>query len=288
MENHTEIEILEWLKRWGEAREDVRAIILTSSRSNPNAQIDRFSDYDPILVVSDIWQYIDDRWLGDFGKVLTVYRDPIRKEYGYERFTRVTQYEDGLKIDFSLWPVGILKSILEQSTLPDYLDIGYRVILDKDKLTTSLKAPTYKAYIPVPPTESEYLALVEEHFSEANYVAKHLCRGDLIPAKYILDTTMKFEDLRKMLEWQMEIEHNWSIKPGAYGKGLQKYIKPELWDKLVKTYVGTDIEENWNALFATIDLFREVAEEVGKALGYHYPVDLYERSIRYLKMVKNS
>lgn len=286
MENHTEIEILEWLNKWGKAREDVRAIILTSSRSNPNAQIDRFSDYDPILVVTDIKRYIDDRWLGDFGKVLTVYRDPIRIEYGFERFTRVTQYEDGLKIDFSVWPVGLLKSILELPALPDYLDIGYRVILDKDKLTVSLKAPTYKAYIPVPPTESEYLTLIEEHLSEANYVAKHLCRGDLIPAKYILDTTMKFEDLRKMLEWQMEIEHNWSIKPGAYGKGLQKYIKPEIWDKLVKTYVGTETEENWKALFATIDLFREVAEEVGKALGYTYPVGLYERSMQYLKKIK--
>jgi hypothetical protein len=37
---------------------------------------------------------------------------------------------------------------------------------------------------------------VEEFFHEATYVAKHLRRDDLLPAKYNLDHAMKQRDLR--------------------------------------------------------------------------------------------
>jgi aminoglycoside 6-adenylyltransferase len=41
--------------------------------------------------------------------------------------------------------------------------------------------------------------------------------------------------------------------------------------ELERTYVGTDVDENWDALFATIELFRRVAKEVAAALGIAYP-----------------
>jgi hypothetical protein len=33
-------------------------------------------------------------------------------------------------------------------------------------------------------------------------------------------TIMKYQCLRKMMEWRMEIDLNWSLKPRAGGKGL--------------------------------------------------------------------
>ena len=49
----------------------VRAMLLTSSRADPKAHLDLFSDYDVILVVTDIHPFFEDRtWLQDFGQVL--------------------------------------------------------------------------------------------------------------------------------------------------------------------------------------------------------------------------
>ena len=56
----SEQEMLRQLTAWAEAREDVRAAILTSSRANPRANPDIFSDYDVILAVRDIKPYKDD------------------------------------------------------------------------------------------------------------------------------------------------------------------------------------------------------------------------------------
>ncbi len=273
---------------WGEARSDVRAMLLTSTRTMPDAAVDRFSDYDIVLAVTDVMPYFDDRsWLGDFGQVLVVYRDPIRQLHGLDRFAYITQYEDGLKIDFTLWSAGIPARIAATGALPDDLDVGYAVLLDKEGLTRDLKAPARRAHIPARPTVAHYLTLVEDLFHEATYVAKNLWREELLPAKYSLDHVMKQVDLRKMLEWHIETEHGWALKPGAYGKGLKKHLAPELWKELERTYAGASLEENWDSLFRTIDLFRRVAVEVGDRLGYAYPRDLDRRAVAYLQRVQS-
>ena len=283
----TEDEVIQRLIRWGEERAAVRAMLLTSTRAIPNAPLDDFSDYDVILVVTDIRRFYEDRaWLEDFGRVLVGFWDPIGLEYGFERSGNVIQYEDDLKIDFTLWPVEILRRIEEEPELPDELDAGYAILLDKDGLTNGLKAPTYQGYIPTPPTEEAYQLTIEEFFVDSAYVAKSLWRDELMPAKWVLECSMKQAYLRPMLEWLIEIEHDWSVKPGNLGKGLKKRLPPEIWSELEDTYVGGGVEENWEGLFRTIGLFRKVAIEVGEHLGYAYPNELDGRMMAHLQKVK--
>jgi aminoglycoside 6-adenylyltransferase len=263
-------------------------MLLTSSRAIPHAPADVFSDYDVILAVRAVRPFYADRtWLGAFGPVLVVYRDPLEPYDGFQKSAYVTQYENGLKIDFTLWPVEILQRVAAEPQLPAEFDAGYRVLLDKDHLTDGLKPPTYAAYIPKPPTESEYQTVVELFFHEATYAAKHLWRDDLMAAKYNLDHAMKMENLRRVLEWRMEIDHQWSVKPGPYGRRLKKWLRPDLWTELENTYTGAGLEANWEAMFRTIALFRKAAIEVGERLGYAYPHDLDRRAVAYLERVKN-
>ncbi len=279
--------VLRHLAQWAQQHQSVRAILLTSSRANPSTALDVFSDYDITLVVVDIHPFFEDRkWLGEFGEVLTVYRDPLKHTQGVEHFAYVAQYADGTKIDFTLWPIQLLVQLRTDAKLPDSLDIGYAILLDKDHLTHGLKRPTYEAYIPAPPTAAAYASAIEEFFSETTYVAKNLWRDHLLPAKYSLDHVMKHIYLRKMLEWRMEIDHNWRARPGAHGKGLKAQLDPAIWSALEATYVGANREENWQALFRTIDLFRKVAIEVAVQLGYAYPHDLHDRVQKYLLKVR--
>lgn len=281
-------QVIDSLIFWADDEPRVRAMVLTSSRAIPGAPIDILSDYDVILALTEVQPFFEDRaWLEAFGRVLVLYRDPLRPHRGFPVSGYVTQYESGLKIDFRLWPVENLRQVVADTQLPDELDAGYRVLLDKDHLTSGLRSPTYKAYIPAPPTESEYLTVVELLFHEATYVAKHLWRDDLMAAKYNLDYAMKQEDLRPMLEWLIEIEHGWSVRPGPYGRRLKRWLRADLWAELEDTYAGAGLEANWEAMFRTIALFRTVAVEVGEHLGYAYPHDLDRRAVAYLETVRN-
>jgi aminoglycoside 6-adenylyltransferase len=282
-------QVIQQLVDWGERQTLVCAVILTSSRAIPHAHTDVFSDFDVILVLHKIKPFYDDRsWLETFGSVLAVYRDPLILDRGFERSAYVTQYESGLKIDFSLWPVELLKQIASQTALPPEFDAGYRILLDKDNLTDGLQQPTYSSYIPKPPTDVQYQTTMEEFFLDTTYVAKFLWRDDLMAAKHILDHSLKQEYLLRMLEWRIEIDHAWSIKTGPYGRGLKRWLPPDAWADLEDTYTGADLDSNWTALFRTIDLMRRVAIEVGQNLGYSYPDNLERRVRSYLLKVRES
>ncbi len=71
-------------------------------------------------------------------------------------------YTDTIKIDYTLWPDALLERVAEQAVLPEELDEGYRVLLDKEGRTAHWKRPTHRAFIPARPTAAEYQAVVEE------------------------------------------------------------------------------------------------------------------------------
>lgn len=285
--DHNEEKTLQRLIDWGQQRADIRALIQTSSRTNPHAPVDALSDYDVIVVVEAVEPFLQDRsWLAVFGTVLVYYQDPLREEQGYPRFAHITEYEDGPKIDFTFWPVGLLQTLAAGPELPRDLDVGYRVLLDKDGLTAGLPAPGHRAYIPAPPTEEEYLQVIRLFFHESTYVAKNIWRDELLPALYSFDHIMKHEHLRQMLEWYYEVENGWSVKTGAYGRGLKRRLPSELWAQFERTYAGADLRAAWQALYTTFAVFRQAAEHVGQALGYAYPEALHARVLAHLRRVQ--
>lgn len=280
---------IQQLIKWAKDQETVRAMLLTSTRAIPHATVDLLSDYDIILVVQDIHPFhVDRRWLQAFGQVLVSYWDPIQPDptYGFAYFGNVIEYGDGLKIDFTLWPVALLQRIVNESTLTAELDAGYQILLDKDHLTAGMPPPSYTAYIPMPPTNEFYQTFVEEFFSDVPYVAKCLWRDELLPAKWCLDYDMKHVYLRRLLEWRMAIDHNWSTPTSALGKGLKKKGPPALWSQLEESYAGAGVEENWVALYKTLALFRQVASEVAEQLGYVYPTELDQQVTAYAQKIQ--
>ncbi len=97
---------------------------------------------------------------------------------------------------------------------------------------------------------------------------------------------MKHIYLRQMLEWRMECDNNWSVPTGALGKGLKKRLPPKIWSQLENSYAGANIADNWEALFRTMELFREVAFEVRERLGYAYPYDLDQRVTTHVQHIQ--
>lgn len=281
--------ILDHITAWARSRDDVRAALLTSTRSQPSAKLDPLSDYDVVFAVTEVKPFFDDRsWLADFGPVLVRYRDPLRLEQGYERFTSVTQYaSDFLKIDFTVMQVGLLRLLATQPELPPELDDGYRVLLDKDDITAGMTQPTYTAFIIDLPDRDSYLQAIEVFFHETTYVAKNLWRGELLPARYSFDCMMKLRQMRQMLEWYAAAHSDEPIKAGLLGKRLAQHLPSDLWERFTATYTGPNKTTTWNALFSAIDIYREVAVATGEILGYAYPYQIDQQVCAYLDSVRS-
>lgn len=277
---------VEKLQKWAADKEAVRAILLTGNRAGPPRSYDALSDFDVILVVRDVHPFHADQvWVGDFGIVLVTYWDALYtdSETGLEIFANVVQYENGLRIDFTLWPIEKAYRVGQTPELPAGLDVGYSVLVDKDNLTTGFSAPTFMAFAQTRPSAEEFARFVEEFYSDAPAVAKYLMRGDLMPAKWVLDHDMKQIYLRRLLEWQIALDTDWNVQFRSLGKGLQRRMSDERWRQLKAGYAGSEIEDNWRALDATLALFRDVGEDVAYRLGFVYPVELDRRVSEFLR-----
>lgn len=281
-------DVLGRIVRWAEEEALVRAVVLTSTRAAADARTDRFSDYDVVLYVTDVAALAEGaEWLGAVGRVLVCWPDQGVDE-GFPFQMRLVIYEDDTKVDFTIAPVGRLDRMAETGRLPNALDVGYRVLLDKDGRAAALPAPTHTAHVPKPPSQAEFDAVVEEFWFETTYVAKNLWRDELLPAKNSLETVMKLDLLRTVLEWRVEMDHGWALRPGVMGRGLKRHLDAATWAELESTFAGAEIEANWRALFATTRLFRRVAREVAAGLGLAYPHHLDEHMTDYLRRVEAS
>lgn len=223
----------------------------------------------------------DAAWLENFGRVLITFEDTVDS-----CAMRLVLFEDGTKIDFALASLELLRRFVSERRLPPMLDDGYRAILDKDGLTGGLPSPTYTAHVPRRPGEREFNDLVREFWWETTYVAKALWREELLPAKYSLDTVIALGLLRRLLEWHIETEHDWGLRPGDMGRGLMNELDPTTWNEVTSVFSGSGIEENWAALFRAMQLFRRIAIEVANTLALNYPHGLDERVTAYVESVK--
>ena len=278
------------IEAWGASQPGVRGMLLTSSRAVSGAHLDRLSDWDLILVVEEVESWMIERdWITDFGEVLVAYWDPVAPDdvTGLPVGGNVVQYAGTLKIDFSLWPTAMIDVIAAQASLPPELDAGYRIVLDKDGLLRSLPSPTGQGYRIEPPTPEVYQTLINDFFIGVPYVAKMLLRRDVLPAKWCLDFDMRYVYLVPMLEWRVGVDQAWTKAPGIHGRRLPAGLSSATWDQLEHTYAGLDVDHNWRALFAMIEVFRAVATEVGEALGFHYPADLDRRVTEHARHMRD-
>ncbi len=279
----TEKEILTQFKEWAQKEKLLRTAVLTSSRVNPEADVDFLSDYDLELYVSDLDKFKkNDKWLEVFSPIMV--RWPLKpRTTGFKSgswITRLVLFRDGVRIDFQ---------ITDQLRIePDAYDNGYQVLIDKDNITNNLNEPTYSEYLINKPSQEEYETLVNEFWWNAYYVPKYLWRDQLTFAKYMLDYVLRYSYLHQVIDWSIGLENNWSVETGALGKKFKDYLAADRWAELKETYAGADIEENWEAFFKLTGFFRKIAKEIGKKLAYDYPEQVDKEVMDFCRKIKET
>ena len=195
-----EEDLLGTLVAWGAIQPSIRVMILTSTRARPEGPVDLLSDYDVILAVSDAERFgRDDRWVSDYGAPMVRYSD-TGELYGLTTYFHGVVYENGVKIDYTVWPLALLDRLAAEVALPDEFDASYTVLLDKDGRRSWLEPPSYGAYVPARPSAAAYRSLVEEFWFTSTYVAKSLWRTELLFARWCLDQELKLGVVRRLLE----------------------------------------------------------------------------------------
>lgn len=255
--------------KWAPEEPSIRAIILVGSRARSQA-VDRFSDYDFSIFCTTHQPYTqDEKWLSKIGHVWACVHEKM--PWGPHVFpVRLVIFEGGVKADFAFFPLEFLQALAKAPVLPPEYDRGYQVLLDKDGVAKQMAKPRERLF-QKKLDDDEFQRIAREFWFEAYHVAKYLVREDLWSVKFRANSMNAF--LLKMMEWREGAKGEWKELP-AHGKRMRSWLDESSWQGLSEVFAHFDRQDSWRALFYTMGLFREVAQETAERLGYTYPAEV--------------
>ncbi|MDH7603798.1 MAG: aminoglycoside 6-adenylyltransferase [Melioribacter sp.] len=279
----TSINILSKLEKnfiqWAKSQNDIRAVIIFGSQARKIFPADEWSDIDFMIYAINIKQYIQKNdWLSNIGNILiSLVNLSFLNQPGIS-----TLFEDGKNIDFFFQTVKELENMVNTKTLPFAFQRGFRVILDKDGLAKQLNSFQKKPQYFFPPSNEIYIRTVNMYWYQAYHIAKQLFRNELWHAK-VRDAYLK-ESLLTMIQWHAGVKSNWSKDVWHMGKFIDEWADTFVLEKLNSLFGHYNLEDSWKTLFASNDLFRQLAREVAKYLNYSYPEYIEKRVSHFISI----
>lgn len=265
-------ELLGRMHEWATRQEDIRLLIVIGSRARSDTPADAFSVLDLVIVTTEPARYISgSEWLYELGTYDLTFLEGTAVGGLVER--RVL-FESGLDVDFIPVPPAVLGRELP-AEVRSVFQRGYRVVLDKDGLEETLRAVLAKrtgedAAPFTLPSEQDFSQVVNDFLYHAVWTAKKLCRGELWTAKMCCDGYMK-DRLLQMIVWHRRVTATEPVDTWHSGRFLDSWGDPRVLRDLAGTFARYEVASVWQALHATVELFRRLGQEVAGRLGYTYP-----------------
>lgn len=279
MKMRTEAEMISLIKDIAFKEENIRAAYIEGSRTNPNAPEDIFQDYDIVYIVTTTKPFREDKeWINNFGKILYMhypednvfYPSDVENCYGWQ-----IQFADGNRMD--------LHVCTKENALAN-LEL-YQILVDKDGIVPYPQETTDERYWVKEPREIEFKCTCSDFWWCLNNVAKGLWRNELPYAMDVINFVLR-PHLKRLLEWKMGIENNFSVSAGKSCKYFKKYLQEETYRQFLATYSIAEIESIWNSVFEMCDLFQSTAVELSKKQKFVYDFEQAENSLSFLHHVR--
>lgn len=281
MNRRTEKEMMTLILSVAQHDERIRGVIMNGSRTSPSPKKDIFQDYDIVYIVKDAELFVNDlTWIERFGQRLIMQKpdemDGIWPQCK-TKFTYLMQFTDGNRLDLTLFNQDQFNHIKRDSQSI--------LLLDKDNFFEKFSPPSDKDYLPQPPTQTDFANCCNEFYWSLLSIAKGIWRKELTYVKYLFEQIAKNE-LIKLLSWYAGTNTGFNKTIGKFGKYLQDYLEPELWDSFTRTYVDADYAHLWDGVFEMCTLFHYVALKISTDYRYSYNEEEYQSMVQYLEAVK--
>lgn len=275
----TEAEMISLIKDVAFKDENIRAAYIEGSRINPNITKDIFQDYDIVYIVTNTKPFRENKdWINRFGEILYMqypednvfYPSDVENCYGWQ-----IQFTDGNRMDLH---------VCTKEYVFEHLEL-YKILMDKDGILPSLQEITDERYWVKEPREIEFQCTCSEFWWCLNNVAKGLWRNELPYAMDSINFVLR-PQLKRLLEWKIGAENNFSVNVGKSGKYMKKYLSEKEYRQFLATYSIAESELIWNSVFEMCDLFQNIAVELSKKQDFTYDFKQAENSLNFLQHIR--
>lgn len=264
--------LMERILAYAKRDDRIRIVTLEGSRANRNVPEDELQDYDITYFVTELDPFVqNENWLQSFGEIIIMQKPEDMELFppAEKGLSFLMIFADYTKLDLTVRRVEELDDYFAHDKLVE-------VLLDKDARIKGEIIPSDEDFHIARPTARSFDDCCNEFWFVCTYVAKGLCRREILFALDHINFILRPELLR-MIAWRVGLEKGFNFSLGKNFKYLDKHISPQLWERLVSTYALAGYNEAWRALWTIQQLFREVSKEVAALLGCAYPD--YDRNI---------
>jgi aminoglycoside 6-adenylyltransferase len=261
--------ILSNFTSWARTEPAIRLAFLVGSRARNDRPADEWSDMDIVMATFDTDKLLmNSDWLTNIDEPEVIFNETTPTGDTERRVL----FECGMDVDFVIIHMEKIKAALDNGIAPSIINRGVKVIIDKDALAGDLKAPD--KFVPENrlPGYDEFLNTANDFWFHSVWTAKKMRRGEFLQAKSCCDSYMK-QLLMKMLRWQAYCKNGIEYDTWHDFRFLEKWVDPSVLQPLKNAFAHYDSEDIWDALFVTMNIFREVSRETAAMLKYDYPCD---------------
>jgi len=282
-------QLIERFVRWAETCSDIRAAVIVGSRARVDHPADEWADLDVMIITVDPERYVSKSdWIENIGNPLLTF---IESASDGDNMERRVLFEEMLDVDFAIIPKEQVQKLLQGGVPTEYeaqianvFGRGMQIALDKDGMATQLQKiiSSIENLPPRPPTQHEFLEVVNNFIYHTVFTVKHLRRGELWWTVTCLNCHMQ-RLLLQMMEWHALATHEWNYDTWFRGRFMEEWAHPQALKELRSTFAHYDEEDIKNALLASIDLFHWIAIETAEKLSYQYPTKADKHVTRWIK-----
>ena len=245
----------------------VNAVVMSGSRTNPNAPKDEFQDYDLVYVVDDIDNLTSDlSWLVQFGKRIIVQEVTL----GHRRLYLML-FEDGNRIDLTLCPKEHIQEWVAS-------EADYTVLVDEKGLFESY-FPSPERFWTSPASETDFEKTCNEFWWVSTYVVKGICRKQIIYATDHLYGICQ-QELLKILAWKVARDRG-VVDIGKNYKYLFNYFPAEKEKEFSNLLDFSSLDKITQSLFSMMQLFHHEAQNLAQKMSFDYDKEVAVKMIEY-------
>jgi aminoglycoside 6-adenylyltransferase len=261
-------ELIGKLVSWAKISDDIKAIFIIGSYARTDHPADEYSDLDLVIVTDNPDYFImSTQWLKNIGAYWVTFIERTATGEGKER--RVL-FDNALDVDFVIISQKEFEQIDADNEAQETLKRGFRVLIDKNGLAKTLPQLSVECRVYSPPTENEFVNLVNDFWYHTVWTTKKLQRKELWAAKFCLDNYMKGHLLR-VIEWHTHITNGWDCDTWHNGRFLDIWAGQEITKELKNAFSHYNKNDIGCALIVTMNLFRALAIKVAIKMDFEYP-----------------
>jgi aminoglycoside 6-adenylyltransferase len=263
---------------WATQQVDIRVMVQVGSLARTDHPGDEWSDLDIMIFSTDPQRYLTGTvWLEDIDELWTSMRS--RTVGGDDE--QLVVFSDGNRADFVIMDYRKLDGIGEMAVLPEIFLRGIDILLDRDNLLTPLLPATFYGPSYEKPSVAGFRSLADAVWFAAVSSAKLLRRGNLYEVKLLENRILA--DMTSFIELHTHATRGWRVDTWYGGHFIDEWADPRVLEALSGVYSQYNLEDNWRALFARMDLHRWMIDEIAEAMGFEYSDLAYERCNQFVK-----